>query len=74
MAGIFTTNAFCAAPVVVSQGESGGQERRAVIANAGNANACTGEQGLADAREMAALGGDKIDVRSGRGAGRLHRA
>jgi glutamate N-acetyltransferase/amino-acid N-acetyltransferase len=33
-----------------------------VIANAGNANACTGEQGLADAREMAALVASKTDI------------
>jgi glutamate N-acetyltransferase/amino-acid N-acetyltransferase len=62
VAGIFTTNAFCAAPVVISRQVVAGRTARAVIANAGNANACTGEQGLADAREMAALVGRKIDV------------
>lgn len=61
VAGIFTTNAFCAAPVVVSRERVAGGRARAVIVNAGNANACTGEQGLADAREMAALAARKID-------------
>jgi glutamate N-acetyltransferase/amino-acid N-acetyltransferase len=67
VAGIFTLNAFCAAPVVVSRDRVSGGRARAVIANAGNANACTGEQGLADADEMARLaaakiGGDASDV------------
>jgi len=60
-AGIFTTNAFCAAPVVVTRERVAARRARAVIVNAGNANACTGEQGLADAREMAALAAAKID-------------
>ena len=61
-AGIFTRTAFCAAPVVVSRERVAARRARAVIANAGNANACTGEQGLADAREMAALVASKTDV------------
>src|SRR3954470_5641673 len=61
VAGIFTRNAFCAAPVVVSRERVAARRARAVIANAGNANACTGEQGLADAREMAALAASKTD-------------
>jgi glutamate N-acetyltransferase/amino-acid N-acetyltransferase len=60
VAGMFTRNAFCAAPVVVSRERVAARLARAVIANAGNANACTGEQGLADAREMAALAAAKI--------------
>jgi glutamate N-acetyltransferase/amino-acid N-acetyltransferase len=62
VAGIFTRNAFCAAPVVVSRERVAARRARAVIANAGNANACTGEQGLADAREMAALVANKTDI------------
>jgi glutamate N-acetyltransferase/amino-acid N-acetyltransferase len=61
-AGIFTRNAFCAAPVTVSRERVAARRARAVIANAGNANACTGEQGLADAREMAALVASKTDI------------
>jgi glutamate N-acetyltransferase/amino-acid N-acetyltransferase len=56
-AAVFTTNKAVAAPIVVSQehlAQSGG--RAGVVAvNAGCANACTGAQGLAVAREMAAL-------------------
>jgi glutamate N-acetyltransferase / amino-acid N-acetyltransferase len=49
--GVFTQNAFCAAPVTIAKKHlqnSGGAVRYLVI-NAGNANACTGEQGIADA-------------------------
>ena len=56
-AGVFTTNRVCAAPVRYSHSAltaSGGQAR-AVIVNAGNANACTGKQGTRDAKEMAEL-------------------
>ena len=56
-AAVFTTNKAVAAPIVVSQdhlARSGG--RAGVVAvNAGCANACTGAQGLAVAREMASL-------------------
>ncbi|MDI6757354.1 MAG: bifunctional glutamate N-acetyltransferase/amino-acid acetyltransferase ArgJ, partial [Endomicrobiia bacterium] len=48
-AGVFTQNAFKAAPVTVSKSRVGGQ-CRAIIANSGNANACTGERGIKDAR------------------------
>ncbi|MGH9144161.1 MAG: bifunctional glutamate N-acetyltransferase/amino-acid acetyltransferase ArgJ [Vicinamibacterales bacterium] len=52
---VFTTNKTLAAPVVVSKehlARSGGTAR-AVIVNSGCANACTGDQGMHDAREMA---------------------
>ena len=56
-AAVFTTNKAVAAPVVVSRehlARTGG--RAGVVAvNAGCANACTGQQGLSVAREMAAL-------------------
>ena len=55
MAGVFTQNQLPAAPVLVSREHlrrSGGA-LRALVVSSGNANACTGEQGLADAREMA---------------------
>ncbi len=62
VAATFTRNAFAAAPVIVSRERVGRGQARAVIANAGNANACTGEQGLADAREMAALAARYVDA------------
>ncbi|MDD4930434.1 MAG: bifunctional glutamate N-acetyltransferase/amino-acid acetyltransferase ArgJ [Gallionella sp.] len=59
VAGVFTKNRFCAAPVVVAR-EHLAQARgiRALVVNTGNANAGTGEQGLKDARDTcAALAG-----------------
>jgi glutamate N-acetyltransferase/amino-acid N-acetyltransferase len=53
-AGVFTTNRAQAAPVVVSREHLGDGKARAIVINAGCANAGTGEAGLADAREMAA--------------------
>jgi glutamate N-acetyltransferase/amino-acid N-acetyltransferase len=54
-AGLFTANLAQAVPVVVSRQHLAGRRTRAIVANAGCANAATGEGGLADAREMAAL-------------------
>jgi len=57
-AAVFTQNKVCAAPVVVSREHLARRRAlRGVAANSGNANACTGKQGLADAREMARLAG-----------------
>ena len=53
-AAVFTTNLVAAAPVVVSREHIALGRIRAVVTNAGNANACTGARGLADARSMAA--------------------
>ncbi len=51
VAGVFTQNRFCAAPVTVAREHlAAGQEIRALVINTGNANAGTGEQGLQDAR------------------------
>lgn len=59
VAGVFTKNRFCAAPVIVAKehlAQAGGI--RALVVNTGNANAGTGEQGLQDARDTcAALAG-----------------
>src|SRR5262245_46095090 len=53
-AGVFTTNLVHGAPVKVSRSRVPRSTSRAVIINSGNANACTGEQGIADARWMTA--------------------
>ncbi len=51
VAGVFTRNRFCAAPVTVCREHlAGSAPIRALVVNTGNANAGTGEQGLADAR------------------------
>ena len=59
VAGVFTANRFCAAPVTVCREHldrvrSGGEGIRALVVNTGNANAGTGEPGLAHARETCA--------------------
>ena len=56
-AGVFTTNLAQAAPVIVSKEHlaATGGRASAVVTNSGCANACTGPQGLLDAREMAML-------------------
>ncbi|KUJ84142.1 bifunctional ornithine acetyltransferase/N-acetylglutamate synthase [Microbulbifer flavimaris] len=46
----FTQNAFCAAPVTVAKEHIGAGGVRALLVNAGNANAATGERGIEDAR------------------------
>src|SRR6478736_654787 len=51
-AGTFTTNRVKAAPVRVSQANLRKGDIRAIIANSGNANACTGVQGIHDANSM----------------------
>jgi glutamate N-acetyltransferase/amino-acid N-acetyltransferase len=50
VAGVFTQNRFCAAPVVVCKQHLARDGIRALVINTGNANAGTGESGLADAR------------------------
>lgn len=49
---VFTTNKIKAAPVLVSSRKVKKGDVRAIIINSGNANACTGEQGLKDAKLM----------------------
>ncbi|MFS0756607.1 bifunctional glutamate N-acetyltransferase/amino-acid acetyltransferase ArgJ [Noviherbaspirillum sp. 1P10PC] len=52
VAGVFTTNRFCAAPVQVCQSHlAAGKGIRALVVNTGNANAGTGETGLAHANQ-----------------------
>ena len=55
VAGVFTTNRFCAAPVTVAKEHLAvGKGIRALVVNTGNANAGTGEQGLEAARRTCA--------------------
>ena len=55
VAGMFTTNQVCAAPVKVCVERVKKGVAQALVINSGNANACTGKQGLKDAREMTAV-------------------
>ncbi|HVC24057.1 MAG TPA: bifunctional glutamate N-acetyltransferase/amino-acid acetyltransferase ArgJ [Candidatus Dormibacteraeota bacterium] len=64
-AGVFTRNRVKAAPVVVSQLHLRKGAARAVVVNSGNANACTGSQGLADALRMVKTAADVVDCEPG---------
>jgi len=52
VAGMFTTNQVCAAPVKLSAKHAARKSARAIVVNSGNANACTGARGMADAKSM----------------------
>ena len=52
-AGVYTTSLVFAAPVGLDRQRTPGQSLRGVVVNSGNANACTGERGDRDARQMA---------------------
>ncbi len=59
VSGVFTLNRFCAAPVQISKANlaavnAGGKPIRALVVNTGNANAGTGEAGLANAQQVCA--------------------
>lgn len=60
VAAIFTQNRVVAAPVLVSREHVKDGRARAIAINAGNANACTGEEGMRNARRMAELTGELI--------------
>jgi len=61
-AAAFTRNRVVAAPVVVARQHLTGGRARAVIVNSGNANACTGAQGLAVTRAACAVAARALDV------------
>ena len=61
-AGVFTTNRVKAASVLISQEHIEKGALRAVIANSGNANACTGEEGFDAARKMANLVAKRFEI------------
>jgi glutamate N-acetyltransferase/amino-acid N-acetyltransferase len=59
---VFTTNKVVAAPVILTREHIKSGRARAIIANAGNANACTGKTGFNDARRTAELVADKLGI------------
>lgn len=54
VAGVFTRNAFCAAPVTIAREHLAAASTRLLVVNSGNANAGTGARGLTDARDICA--------------------
>ncbi len=63
VAGVFTQNLVAAAPVHLSKIVVGTGTAHAIVANAGCANACTGEQGVRDAEKMAQVAADALGCR-----------
>ena len=63
VAGVFTRNRFCAAPVQVCKEHlQAGQDIRAIVINTGNANAGTGEDGLLRARQTCAAAASLLSI------------
>jgi glutamate N-acetyltransferase/amino-acid N-acetyltransferase len=62
VAGTFTTNQVCAAPVKVCVERVKRGVARAIVVNSGNANACTGEQGMRDARAMTDIAAEALGL------------
>lgn len=61
-AAVYTRNKVKAAPVLLTMENLAGGKARAVIANSGNANACTGAEGMARARRMVAAAAKALGV------------
>ncbi len=61
-AGVFTTNRVKSAPVILSQKRLSRGQAQAIVVNSGCANACLGQQGIADASEMASLTAKKLEI------------
>jgi glutamate N-acetyltransferase / amino-acid N-acetyltransferase len=64
-AAVFTSNQVKGAPVLVSSEHVRGGQAQAIVASSGCANVCTGEQGVADAREMTRIVGDLLRIPAG---------
>ena len=64
VAGVFTKNLVAAAPVHLSKIVVGTGTAHAIVANAGCANACTGEQGIRDAEKMAEIAAKELNCRA----------
>ncbi len=62
VAGVFTQSAFRAAPVLLAQERIRRGDVRALLINSGNANAATGEAGLADARVLCEAAAEVLDI------------
>ena len=63
-AAVYTKNLVCAAPVKIDRERTPSDSIRVVAINSGVANACTGDQGDADARQMAAWAADAVGARA----------
>jgi len=64
VAGVFTRNAFCAAPVIIARRHLSLSMPRCLLINSGNANAGTGEAGIADANASCAMVAEQVGCHS----------
>jgi glutamate N-acetyltransferase/amino-acid N-acetyltransferase len=62
VAGMFTTNQVCAAPVKISAKNAARKFARAIVVNSGNANACTGARGMTDAKTMTQITAKNLGI------------
>ncbi len=62
-AGCFTTNRFRAAPVEISVEHLKSGFSRGIVVNSGNANACTGERGFKNAKDMTHILAEKLGIK-----------
>ena len=62
VAGVFTTNAVKAAPVLLGMERMQRGLCQAVLINSGNANACTGDKGVRDARRVSLLAAKRLGI------------
>ena len=62
VAGLFTINTVKASPVLLDMERIKGGQCQALIVNSGNANACTGSQGLRDARRISSLVAKRLGI------------
>ncbi len=61
-AAMFTQNRFCGAPIIVGREHVANGQLQAFVINSKNANVATGEQGVADAREIVRLVADELSI------------
>src|SRR5207253_9895251 len=62
VAGMFTANQVCAAPVKISRQQAKRKFARGIVVNSGNANAFTGRQGMTDARRTTRLAAKALSI------------
>lgn len=62
VAGLFTTNKIKGAPVRLNISKISTGKGQAIVINSGNANACTGEKGLRDAKEITEIVAKELDI------------
>jgi glutamate N-acetyltransferase / amino-acid N-acetyltransferase len=63
IAGTFTTNLVKAAPVQLCMRKIASGRGQAIVVNSGNANACTGKQGMKDARDIVTISSKQLGIR-----------